>query len=98
MTLGSRPRRIMNRQDFLELLLGIAGGLGIPGAVAGIAYAQERGQEAPITLDDAYLVQGLTGMARAKGWFDAHWGAGILAGYYLCRDNALGKATTAAIQ
>jgi len=37
-------------------------------------------------------------MARAKGWFDAHWGAGVLAGYYLCRENSLGSSTRAAIK
>jgi hypothetical protein len=43
-------------------------------------------------------VKGITGMARANGWFEAHWGASILAGYYLCRDNHLEQQTTLAIR
>lgn len=51
-----------------------------------------------IGLDDSYLVKGLTGMARAEGWFAAHWGAGVLAGYYLCTENHLDEQVTAAIK
>jgi hypothetical protein len=37
-------------------------------------------------------------MARAEGWFDAHWGAAVLAGYYLCRENHFDKQTAAGIK
>jgi len=37
-------------------------------------------------------------MARALTWFDSDWGAGILAGYYLCRDHPLDAATVAGIR
>jgi hypothetical protein len=37
-------------------------------------------------------------MARAEGWFAAHWGAGVLAGYYLCRENNLNEETVAGIK
>jgi len=49
-------------------------------------------------LDDSYLVQGLTGMAKAKGWFDAHWGAAVIAGYYLCKENNLDAETVSGIK
>ncbi len=88
----------MNRKEFLELSAGIIGGLGIPGVIADSARAAETESSNGAALDDSYLVRGLTGMVRAEGWFDAHWGAGVLAGYYLCRDNHLGEATTLGIK
>jgi hypothetical protein len=45
-----------------------------------------------------YLAKGLTGMARAQGWFDAHWGAAVLAGHYLCAENELEPETVRAIR
>ncbi|MCF7849374.1 MAG: hypothetical protein K9M45_11030 [Kiritimatiellales bacterium] len=88
----------MNRKGFMKLSKGIIGGLAIPGAFGETihAAASEKGEGA--VLDDSYLVKGLTGMARANGWFDAHWGACVLAGYYLCRENRLGEETTANIR
>ena len=62
------------------------------------ASAAENGSVKGIALDEAYLVKGLTAMVRASTWFPAHSGAGILAGYYLCRDNALGEETTLGIK
>ncbi len=85
----------MNRKEFLELSAGIIGGLGIPGVIADSARAAETESSNGAALDDSYLVRGLTGMVRAEGWFDAHWGAGVLAGYYLCRDNHLGEEALA---
>ncbi len=49
-------------------------------------------------LSDSYLVKGLTGMAKAKGWFGAHWGACVLAGYYLCKENNLNEETVIGIK
>lgn len=91
-------RQPMNRKEFLKLSTGIIGGLGIPGVFADFAQAAETKSGNGAALDDSYLVKGLTGMARAEGWFDAHWGAGVLAGYYLCRDNQLGEETTLGIK
>jgi hypothetical protein len=79
-------------------LAGIVCGLGIPTVLSHPVRAKENDPENEETLDESYLVMGLTGMARAQGWFDAHWGAGILAGYYLCRENPLRNATKAAIK
>lgn len=90
---GPVPR--MTRQEFLQLTTGILAGLGIPGVAAS---APKGGREVSAALDDSYLALGLSAMARAESWFDAHWGAGILAGYYLCRDHPLDAATRAGIR
>ena len=90
--------RNIDRRNILELLVSIVGGLGLVGTLPQSARSEENSSDDQIAIDDSYLVKGLTGMARAKGWFDAHWGAGILAGYYLCHNHSLGKATTAAIR
>jgi hypothetical protein len=90
--------RTMNRKEFLKLYTGIIGGLGIPGVIVESAHAADTKSGKGAALDDSYLVKGLTGMVRADGWFNAHWGAGILAGYYLCRDNHLGEETTFGIK
>lgn len=82
----------LSRQEFLRLTTGILAGLGISGGSTAATFAAAE------PLGDHYLVQGLTAMARAQTWFDAHWGAGILAGYYLCRDYPLDAATVAGIQ
>ena len=85
----------MNRRELLQLCASIVGGLGIPGV------SEEFVQAAPdstSTLDESYLATGLVGMAQAKGWFDAHWGAAVLAGYYLCKENNLGEETVACIK
>ncbi len=88
----------MNRKVFLRLCAGIVAGLGIPGVFRHSVNAAQPGSGEGITLDDSYLVKGLTGMVRANDWFKAHWGACVLAGYYLCRDNPLGEETTAGIK
>lgn len=88
----------MNRKEFIKLYAGIVGGLSIPGMLGASAHAAETGSVKGIALDESHLVKGLTAMVRASTWFPAHWGAGILAGYYLCRDNALGEETTLAIK
>jgi hypothetical protein len=56
----------------------------------------ELGKDA--ALDDSYLVKGLMGMVQAESWFDAHWGACVLAGYYLCRNNPLDEPVTLGIK
>ncbi len=88
----------MNRREFFQLYAGIVTGLGIPGVFEDKGKAARSASDKGIPLDDSYLVKGLTGMVRADGWFNAHWGACVLAGYYLCRDNPLGKETTFGIK
>lgn len=89
---------ITDRRAVLELLARIVGGLGLVSTRPPTARAKESHSEDEVTIDQGYLVKGLNGMARAKGWFDAHWGAGVLAGYYLCHDNNLDNATKSAIK
>jgi hypothetical protein len=84
--------------EFIRLSTGLIGGLGIPGVFGDFANATETEEGQGAALDSSYLVKGLTGMARAEGWFDAHWGAGVLAGYYLCRENNLDEETTAGVK
>lgn len=93
--MNEAPDNIVTRQEFLRLTMGLFAGVGIPGVMAdsGAAAVLPRS-----SLEEDYLVKGLTAMARAKTWFDAHWGAGILAGYYLCRDHPLDEATAAGIR
>jgi hypothetical protein len=88
----------MNRKEFLTLSTALIGGLSIPGAFGDSANAAETESGKDAALDDSYLVKGLTGMVRADGWFDAHWGASVLAGYYLCRENPLSEQTTTGIK
>ena len=92
----------MNRKEFLQLCTGIIGGLGINGYAsnAAIADGDDNNQ-----LGTEYLVKGLTGMASTltrpelkKWWFDGHYGAAVLAGYYLCKENSLDRRTVAAIK
>ena len=82
----------MNRSEFFKLTAGILAGLGIPG----VATAATPPKAEP--LDDRFLEQGLTAVSRVQTWFDADWGAGILAGYYLCQDHPLDAATVAGIR
>lgn len=91
----------MNRKQFLELSKAIIGGLVMHSELSGVAADQSPAGSRLLDgyeRDDFYLVRGLTGMARANGWFDAHWGAAVLAGHYLCRENHLGAEITAAIK
>lgn len=88
----------VNRKEFLKLYAGILAGLSIPGVFEDSGNAAQPESGKGIALDDSYLVKGLTGMVRANGWFSAHWGACVLAGYYLCRDNPLGEETTLGIK
>ena len=88
----------MNRMEFLKLFTGVMGGLSIDGAFGDFANAMETELERGAILDDSYLVKGLTGMVRADGWFDAHWGASVIAGYYLCRENKLDEQTLTGIK
>ncbi|MBL9118211.1 MAG: hypothetical protein JNJ83_24610 [Verrucomicrobiaceae bacterium] len=84
-----KPPAEMTRLDFLKLASGVLGGMGIPAS----ASSPDR---KPV--DPDYIAKGLTAMANAQTWFDAHWGAGILAGYYLCRDHPLDGETKLSIQ
>ena len=88
----------MNRKAFLKLSSCIIGGLAIPGVFGDSADAGETEARQDAALDDSYLAKGLSAMARADGWFDAHWGAGVLAGYYLCTENDLSGQTVAGIK
>ncbi len=88
----------MRRDEFLRLSAGIVSGLGIPGMFSGRTQAAQPAAGTSVVLNDSYLVKGITGMARAEGWFNAHWGACVLAGYYLCRDNQLDESTTVGIK
>ena len=83
----------MTRQDFLKLASGVLVGVGIPKQSFGSGTVFEA-----LELDAEYLAKGLTAMANAETWFDAHWGAGILAGYYLCRDHPLDAETKLGIE
>ena len=74
----------MNRKEFLQLATAIVSGLGINASIENVANAAPPKD---VYLDDSYLVRGLTGMSKAGGWFNAHWGAAVLAGYYLCKEN-----------
>ena len=89
---------VMNRNEFLKLSTAIIGGLSIGAAFGDGANGAEIGSYQGVTMDDSYLAKGLTGMVRADGWFDAHWGAAVLAGYYLSRENQLDEQTTAGIK
>ncbi|MCA8991073.1 MAG: hypothetical protein KDA88_03800 [Planctomycetaceae bacterium] len=83
------------RREFVTLFTGIVGGLALPGLSTSSAFSDDTGRAA---LDESYLEKGLTGMARSQGWFNAHLGAAVLAGYYLCRENNLSDATVAGIK
>lgn len=61
----------MNRSEFFKLTAGILAGLGIPG----VATAATPTKVEP--LDDRFLEQGLTAMARAQTWFDGKNGVSV---------------------
>ncbi|MCA8963735.1 MAG: hypothetical protein H6838_07365 [Planctomycetes bacterium] len=80
----------MNRRDFVRITGGVLAALHARG-VGPCAAAPRR-------TDPDLLAAGLTAMARASGWFEAHWGAALLAGHYLVLDPALDAATARAIR
>lgn len=82
------------RREFGGLFAGILCGLGI----GGLAEASDGKGTSHVSLDDSYLEKGLIGMARSKGWFNAHLGAAVLAGYYMCQENRLSDGTVAGIK
>ncbi|MCA9139537.1 MAG: hypothetical protein KDB00_22340 [Planctomycetales bacterium] len=88
----------MIRREFVRLSAGIIGGLGIPGVFDGVASAADDVAAGNLMLDETYLEKGLTGMARSKGWFNAHLGAAVLAGYYMCRENHFSDAVVVSIK
>ncbi len=86
----------MIRRELIQLGASILGTIGAP-----VAFVERKSAAAAATattLDDTYLAKGLAGMARAKGWFNAHWGAAVICGYYLCKENNLPPNTALAIQ
>jgi hypothetical protein len=85
----------MNRRELVKLCAGVIGCLGSHRVIGGSVNVGSKDKN---TLSDSYLVKGLTGMAKTKSWFGAHWGASILAGYYLCKENNLNDETAAAIK
>ena len=82
------------RREFVRLFAGMLGGLG----VGGLAEACHVEKSGGMSLDESYLEKGLIGMARSKGWFNAHLGAAVLAGYYMCKENKLSDGTVAGIK
>ncbi|WP_372720628.1 hypothetical protein [Novipirellula sp.] len=81
------------RRDFVQLSAGIIGGLGIPGLFDGVVEAADDNETTTkSSLDESYLELGLIGMARSNGWFNAHLGAAVLAGYYMCNENRFSDA------
>lgn len=93
----------MERREFGKLCTGILSGLGLQEMLSENAGAAEQFDRKPQAssasdLGESYLVRGLTGMAKASGWFDAHWGAAVIAGYYLCKENHLDQETVSAIK
>lgn len=89
---------MLDRREFVQLSAGIIGGLGIPGVFDGAVAAADANGASGTSLDTSYLEQGLTGMARSKGWFNAHLGAAVLAGYYMCRENRFSDAIVTSIR
>ncbi|MCA9218478.1 MAG: hypothetical protein KDB27_35660, partial [Planctomycetales bacterium] len=98
MSSGNMAKRLIERRDFVRLSAGIIGGLGIPGVFEGIAESAEEETSGGAVIDDSYLEKGLTGMARSKGWFNAHLGAAVLAGYYMCKENTFSDAIVGSIK
>jgi len=91
-----RDDHAMDRRAFVKLSAGIISGLGIPGVLEGAA--PPPGSVSGASLDASYLEHGLTGMARSKGWFNAHLGAAVIAGYYMCKENRFSDAIVANIK
>ncbi|MCA9193555.1 MAG: hypothetical protein KDB03_17405, partial [Planctomycetales bacterium] len=77
------------RRELVRLSAGLISGLGIPGFLTPHVRAEEQQKVSALTLDVSYLEKGLVGMARSQGWFNAHLGAAVIAGYYLCQENRL---------
>ncbi|QDU49594.1 hypothetical protein [Gimesia panareensis] len=86
------------RREFIRLFAGMVGSLGIPGVFSGDAEAADNEIASGLSLDDSYLDKGLIGMSRSKGWFNAHLGAAVLAGYYMCKENQLSEETVVGIK
>ncbi len=84
----------MNRNEFLRLSASVLAGFGMAGLGDRRAVAREVRD---VELDESWLVKGLTAMVQANGWFDAHWGAAVISGYYLCKENEFDEATRTGI-
>lgn len=79
----------MDRRTFLL----ISGGV-MASARAGASSVSRR-RETP---DRTLLEAGLHAMARSDGWFNAHWGAALIAGSYLCVEAGLAEDASRAIR
>jgi hypothetical protein len=88
----------MNRKDFLKLSAALIAGYSIPSKWSRFADGNSSRYEIPASLDDSYLIKGLTAMTRTEHWFDAHWGAALIAGYYLCKENQIHEQTAIAVK
>jgi hypothetical protein len=94
-----KPERV-DRRSFLERA-GAAAVLPLVALPSLRARAQAEGSSSADGMGDEYLVLGLTGLARAceqPGWFQAHWGAAVLAACYLCREHDLDDRLVGAIR
>ena len=79
----------MDRRSFLIITGGVLTALReVPGS----------GAPAPQRADAELLEAGLNAMARAPGWFEAHWGAALIAGSYLLAETGLAPETRNAIR
>ena len=87
----------MNRKEFMKFTASIIGGLSLPFGMESLVNAANE-HDTSLALDVSYLDKGLTAMARADHWFDAHWGAAVIAGFYLCTENQLDEQTTVAVK
>lgn len=94
----TNEKNTLLRREFIRLFAGMAGSLGIHGVFSGYAEAADNEITSDLSLDDSYLEKGLTGMSRSKGWFNAHLGAAVLAGYYMCKENRLSRETVVGIK
>ncbi len=93
----------MHRDEFLKLCSSLLGGLGLQTLVGDVSFAHAV-QDIDTNLTNLgkqhrdYLALGISGMVQAKSWFDVHWGASLIAGYFLCEENSLPEPTVVAIQ
>lgn len=73
------------RRDFVKLLTGIAGTLGVPSLLSRSVDAEDLPQETGSALDGSYLEKGLNALARAHNMSSmaGHLGAALIAGYFI---------------
>ncbi len=75
----------MNRNEFFRLSAGVVGGMGIPGLWETTAHAAATPSIPGNLIDEAYLVKGLSALARAHRMsaMAGHLGASLVAGYFI---------------